>query len=367
MKTVSILTISHRKDDARLFHKIAVSLSHEYQVSIIHNRDKLMASQSQISLIGLKQKSKMGFLYNAFHFLSDNPPDLLICVEPLSLLVGNLLKLTKNVTFIYDCHEYFALAFQDKLKLPFNLSFYCYRFFEKLLAMKTKGIITVNDHLAHELKSINTNTQVCANYPLNHNQDISCQIKKRDLIYIGGLSSTRGLTLILDLFKDLADSSNQLSLLFIGTFLNKDEELYAKNFLKSHHLDNNITFIDFLTQQELKRYLVESKIGLSVLDPDVKRYQYAIPLKLLEYLSFGLPVICNNFKILQPIVVDRKCGLCINYDKTELKKAIMTLLVNSDLYNEMSENAVKSVKAIYNWEIEEVKLLNFMRKCINES
>nr|HPK41665.1 glycosyltransferase [Candidatus Cloacimonadota bacterium] len=113
-------------------------------------------------------------------------------------------------------------------------------------------------------------------------------------------------------------------------------------------------------------FIQKSRIGLSLLDPNTKRYQNALPLKLLEYMKEGVPVIANNFPIVRNVVDNYKSGICIEYSVNEGLDAINKLLNNTELYNTYAQNAKQAIKHDLNWQTEEAKLLAFIDKAINE-
>ena len=82
-------------------------------------------------------------------------------------------------------------------------------------------------------------------------------------------------------------------------------------------------------------------IGISPIKPN-KRYIVSTPTKTIEYLSCGLPVVCNKEILDQKHIIQKSNGgLAVSYDENKFTKAIMYIIDNKDIYQKMSKNGKK--------------------------
>jgi glycosyltransferase involved in cell wall biosynthesis len=83
-----------------------------------------------------------------------------------------------------------------------------------------------------------------------------------------------------------------------------------------------------------------------------------MPIKLFEYMAFGLPVIFSDQGPSARIIKEANCGLLVNTNNIEsVVEAMRALIANKELYFLLSENGKKAVATKYNWEKEKHKLL----------
>jgi glycosyltransferase involved in cell wall biosynthesis len=82
-----------------------------------------------------------------------------------------------------------------------------------------------------------------------------------------------------------------------------------------------------------------------------------MPIKLFEYITFGLPVITSDFGHLKSVTEINQTGLIISpNDKSSICDAMENLLVNNKLYNDLVLNCINEAPK-YHWSIMEKRLL----------
>ncbi|MCB5249605.1 MAG: glycosyltransferase [Candidatus Cloacimonetes bacterium] len=363
---ILIITNSHRPDDSRVYQKIAKSLAKKYQILILYSHIIDVDNENNIEFVNLKSNDKIVFKTKALDIIYDHKPQLIICVEPYTLLIGNIALKKHNIPFIYDCHEFFAEAFADRFKIGKYTLEKIYSITEMFLYKKAAGVITVNDILVEKMRKHNTNTIACANFPDYSVLELEATNKEYDLIYIGGISQAKGLQLMLELVHYAIEQSFTLNLLILGTYLSEKEEQLAYDLVRKLDIKAFVTIKKTVPSNDVYLYIKKAKIGLSLLNPNTKRYQKAIPLKLLEYMKEGLPVVANNFPIVSKVVTENNAGFCVDFDVEMTFNAVKKLLSDEELYLRYSQNAKMTIKEKYNWQNEEKKLLLLVDRVINE-
>ena len=109
------------------------------------------------------------------------------------------------------------------------------------------------------------------------------------LIYAGAHGPMNGLDMVLDAASILAESGAQVRFVLIGDGPQKTDLMAAAS---SRGL-KNVEFLDPLPKKELAKMLARADAGLMLLR-EAAMFSFAVsPNKLFDYLSAGIPVICN--------------------------------------------------------------------------
>jgi glycosyltransferase involved in cell wall biosynthesis len=109
------------------------------------------------------------------------------------------------------------------------------------------------------------------------------------LIYAGAHGPMNGLDMVLDAASILAASDSRVRFVLIGDGPQKTELMGAA----SARGLNNVEFLDPLPKKDLAKMLARADGGLMLLR-EAAMFSFAVsPNKLFDYLSAGIPVICN--------------------------------------------------------------------------
>ena len=362
---VCILTTAHAPDDERIFHKQALSLAQAgYTVALVGCWTDQMDSGpiKKVTLPGftsrwqrLLQGPFLAFLAarreraGVYHF---HDPEL--------LLTGVLLKLCR-ARVIYDVHEDYSLKIQAR-HLPWfikPLAPHLMRAVEWLGARFFDHLITADSHVASLFPP--HKTTVIANYPPLHfvtrDEQLPAATNERfRIVYVGGISLTRGIGQIIAAVDCLADP--QLEFHLAGDV--KDRELLAR--IREHP---QIIYHGQLPWQNVRQVLAQCHVGMLLFQPTA-----ALPhhpgeniIKLWEYLGFGLPVIISDTKKLRALIEQLAVGIAVDpTDPQAIAAAIRTLRDNDTLRQRLAQNGVRAVRQTRNWEQEAVRLIQVYRQ-----
>ena len=105
----------------------------------------------------------------------------------------------------------------------------------------------------------------------------------------------------------------------------------------------------FPNEEDLFRFLCECSVGVLPSSNDRARVM-GTPIKLLDYMSVGLPVVANNINGWSSIIKQEEIGLLTDDDPVDFATAILKLLNDEDLRIKMSYNALDAVRGKYNWD-----------------
>jgi glycosyltransferase involved in cell wall biosynthesis len=79
-------------------------------------------------------------------------------------------------------------------------------------------------------------------------------------------------------------------------------------------------------------------------------------------MSAGLPVIASSFPLWREIIEGNACGICVDpLDEVAIAKAIEYIVENPYKAQHMGENGLKAVQEKYNWDNQELKLLQMYK------
>jgi len=98
---------------------------------------------------------------------------------------------------------------------------------------------------------------------------------------------------------------------------------------------------------DLPRYLCGSDVGLAVFRPDPMK-RYAFPLKVVEYMAAGLPVIGTQDSETERIIRAAECGEVVAYEPAAVAGAMVRLFTDPDGYARLAGNAANA-SARFSW------------------
>lgn len=270
--------------------------------------------------------------------------------DPELIPIGLKLK-KQGKKVIYDIHEDLPRALLSKkwikpfIRKPMSIIFELY---ENFAAKRFDCLMTATPHITKRFLKVNQNTININNYPLLkelENNSVDYKSKKRQVCYVGGLSSIRGSEQLLQAAKLIEGT------LAIAGPLNPKELV---NRILSY---SAIEYKGFLNRKEVKELLGDSVAGIVTFLPEPNHIN-AQPNKMFEYMSAGIPVICSNFPLWRAIIEKHDCGICVDPESPkEIANAINYLLDNPEIAERMGRNGRKAVETEYNWEQEGQKLV----------
>jgi glycosyltransferase involved in cell wall biosynthesis len=121
---------------------------------------------------------------------------------------------------------------------------------------------------------------------------------------------------------------------------------------------NNIYFIGKVRFDILLDYTATADLGLLFIQSINISKRYALPNKIFEYMSVGLPYLSNDLPESVKIINECNCGIIID-DTYPINIAIEInkLSYKRDDIKKLGENGRKCYELKYNWESEINKLL----------
>jgi len=369
MKTC-IISNSHPTNDVRLYYKLAHSLAKLGEVHLICCSG---VSNSAVNPYQetVNSESPLGKLYDLYHAAARYKPDLVICVEPWTMWVGILLKRRFKCALVFDVHEFFADAFAERFPFLLRpLARFSYLWAWRWLESRSDLTIAVNRDI---LRQVVPDAQLARkglylpNYPVKHVWDYTCDVPagladlcnmQFDLIYIGGLTYDRGILKLLKVISLLKPDFPNLKVLVAGTFFDPQVQRLFNSSVNNFNLNKHIYYQDWVPAEKVGLLLKRSRIGLWVFNPKNKRMSRALPLKVMEYLAAGLPVVTTKTPLMSALIEKNGLGACAAYRSVDIATAIKKLLaLKEEDYQKLSRHCLEQAEQRFNWEALEPELL----------
>ncbi len=189
--------------------------------------------------------------------------------------------------------------------------------------------------------------------------------KKYDLIYTGAITELRGAFEMIKAVKKVREEIPDIKALFLGNYYPSSLQERLKTFIDRNDLADQVELGDAVSYKQVARYYQLSKIGMVILQR-VKTFEISMPIKIFEYMAFGLPVVGSDFGHMKEYIEKDDCGIAVPPTDTEaIAKAVVSLLKDNELYSRCSENGKRATREKYRWEFEFEKLMAHYNDALN--
>lgn len=367
---VAHLTSVHPRFDTRIFHKMCKSLvASGYEVALVvaDGKSDELVGDVHIYDVGASMGRRNRILKAPIRVLAKSlelNADLYHLHDPELLPIG--LKLKKaGKCVIFDSHEDFPSQMLNKpyLNQPTRwliaqgLSAY-----ESLACCQMDGVVAATPFIRDKFLQINPNTVDINNYPILGElvTGSGWDVKQHEVCYVGGISEIRGIVEVVDAMAMIC-SSTRLNLAGCCSDVRLEHRL---NELPGWKYVNHLGFVDRVRVREV---LSRSVAGLVTLHP-VINYIDALPVKMFEYMSAGIPVIASDFPLWREIISINDCGLLVDpLNPGAIAEAIDYLITHPEDAERMGMNGRRAVENLYNWTYEGRKLSVFYDSILRAS
>lgn len=275
--------------------------------------------------------------------------DIIHCHDFDTVPVGVLVKaLRHGVKLVYDAHEYYPSSVRTTMP---KIIWRIVKVLHEVLPRKSDIILIVNDHFKRFFKGYKPTVTVI-NAPLSSVAHKARRKEKKPffrVFYYGGLSRNRG---VMNLIVSIVDLPG-VELIIAGKGeLEETIAMLSKKY-------RNLKYLGWITEEEISSLTSSSDLIPILYNPTIINNKWATPNKLFLAMVMGIPVIVCKGTLMEKIIKDERCGISVSYgDVEEIKKTIMVLKDNRDLYYELSRNGKRAFSEKYSWEIMEKRLVS---------
>jgi glycosyltransferase involved in cell wall biosynthesis len=302
-----------------------------------------------------------GFLFYAefnlrlFYYLLKKKANAISAVDLDTLMPCALVATIKNTKLFFDAHEHFTevpeVADRKTVKAVWE-------WIGQTFIHRAHMAYTVGEALAGVLSAqYHQVFGVIKNVPLlqppatfDHNNGQHTKV----LLYQGALNEARGLEACILAMHEIHGA--ELHLAGEGDLSDQLRQMVA-----NENLQDKVKFLGRVEPAELKKITAGAFCGLNLLQPNGLSYYYSLANKFFDYIHAGIPCICADFPEYRNIVARFSCAVLCDAEPGKIAGAVNALLNDRWQYEGLKRHCTEAAK-VFNWQLEEVKLLELYGK-----
>lgn len=370
MKKICHLTCVHKRYDTRIFLHECKSLAvNGFDVSLIvaDGKGDEIKDGVRIYDIGSNQVSRWKRMTKITKMVKEKALELDCEVyhfhDPELMFTGLALH-RKGKKVIADMHEDHPSYIAEAEYIPMRkLVAFLYEKLENYAVKRFAGVISTRQVINDRLTKYNPNIQMITNYP-----NLVTEINRSDekergeavIVFAGAVVDSWRHKLIIQAIENI----DNVKYLLAGPV----SESYL-NGLKALKGWSKVDYLGEVSYSKVCEMYENATMGIAV-------YHYCNNMggkdgnlantKMFEFMNFGLPFICTDFRLWKQIVEqEEKCGICVNpYSLEEITHAIKYMIVHPEERRQMGVNARRAAEKTYNWERQEKLLVDFYNKLV---
>lgn len=294
-------------------------------------------------------------------------PEICVCHEPDSWLVGWLLRIRTKARLAVDLREVYsdrASAFPRPLRRPLAA---CVRTLVRFLSRRSDHVIHVSENRAKYYGLPAKRWTVIHHYPEpgmfreTPARRLEALRGRFVVAHAGPLRPNYAAGQIVAALEIAAQAVPQLACLVIGCsagptagYQGRLEKLITQGVVHLHPM---------VPHREAVALMRGSDAGLALVLPVDATHELATPLKLYEYLMAGLPVIGSSVPEIGEVLAQWSCGVVVNAQQPEeIAGAMVKLATDRELASLLSANARRAAETRLNWDVERPRVIEVFRE-----
>lgn len=309
--------------------------------------DITKSSNAKRSKTNIFISSFYDFFLTLFWTIKNGHNDLFIGVDNLNTLPGVILKklgLVKKV--VYYTIDYFPTRFENELLNS------VYHLIDKICVANSDETWNVSSAMVSARKDKNNmrGEEYSRQYtaPIGVWYDSAprkafADINKKKIIFVGHLLPHMGVDLVVSAMPQILKTIPDARLEIIG---GGQQEGRLKKLAKKLKVEKNIKFWGWIRdRKKLEEIMSDGAIGLATFNTQIldEKVKNADPGKIKDYMLLGMPVIVTGAISNSEQLEKSGAALVIDYDISELTRAVVQLLSSQALLRKYRENALKYV------------------------
>lgn len=177
--------------------------------------------------------------------------------------------------------------------------------------------------------------------------------------FVGVLRKWHNIEMLLEVFRELTRSENNLKLLFVG---DGEERGFYQEYADSLQISDKIIFTGRVPHETVPDYISIFDIAIS---PHVT--YYSSPMKILEYMSMGKCTVAPNMENIKDLIIPGETGILFEpQNKEDLIAKFLTVIQDENLRNKIGAKAKNAVRNNYTWKYNATVLVELFKKLIDE-
>ncbi len=291
----------------------------------------------------------------------------------LSVLASKSTKrLPRDTSVLYDIRSPWINMGVERRDISKNLRKIAY-FFEGESLKRVDGVVFITEELERFYRKYTCFHKPSKVIPSGVDPELFYpQYKKGELIrkkmgfsnsvvigYLGGLHQIRELGFLVEAFRVVRDNSTvDFRLVFVGDGPSRKN---LERLTEKFDLQKKIYFTGHVPHEKAAEWISSFDIGVSHL-PDKLIFEYSFPLKVLEYMACGKPVLASNIRAHKNIVTNGKTGIL--YSPNSVDSFVDGLLLARSLLSSNTAQRCRDYSKKYSWQNISKSLHNFYRELL---
>ena len=182
--------------------------------------------------------------------------------------------------------------------------------------------------------------------------------KKFIVMHHGALTQSRGLQETVKAIKLLNSRYTGIAFFMLGDGKAKDE---LESLIKELNLEKNVFLHKPVPYEDVPKYITSCDLGILPF-PNLNWWRVSSPLKLMEYLAMGKPVIVTDIEAHRAVLNNSPCGIFIkSHEPEEIAKGIEKAYHLKNELREMGKIGRELVIRKYTWDKQAENLINFLK------
>ncbi len=176
------------------------------------------------------------------------------------------------------------------------------------------------------------------------------------LLYIGTLADWQGLDIVIKALPKILEQQS-VRLHIVGRGRSRQRKILSKQ-IRKLGVEGSVTVQPAIPHHEIPALIADSDICVAPLGLNDRNVtQGACPIKVLEYMAAGRPLLASNMPIVRELVREDMDALLFSpNDPDDLARQVLTLLNDFDLSKRLAESAAERVLSKFTWHESQKKL-----------
>lgn len=289
------------------------------------------------------------------------PADIYHFHDPELLPIGVALRVLRRRPVVYDVHEYYRLAWREKVMSPAGkrLVHVLTGMYEDLFAHLVGNVSAVSPRMARHFGLLGCQVATTPNYaprerfPPIQISELEWERRRGFVLHTGTLDESRGSLIIPAIAKEAKALRPELTFLVVRRFFSRIDEHAMCAALASHEASGDadlLTFIPSVLPGDLPQLLRRAMVGLSPVQP-VSQHPLTIATKWTEFMSQSVPIVASDFAVSRHYIRDQGCGTVVAAtDPKAFAQAIVSLYDDLSAARQMGEAGRRLFIAKLAWE-----------------
>ncbi|NUQ58797.1 MAG: glycosyltransferase family 4 protein [Anaerolineales bacterium] len=184
------------------------------------------------------------------------------------------------------------------------------------------------------------------------------------LLYVGTLADWQGLDIVIKALPKILESQ-PVKLHIVGRGRSRQRKALAKQ-IRKLGLEEHVIVQPAVPHHEIPSLIAGADICVAPLALNDRNVtQGACPIKILEYMAAGRPLLASNMPIVRELVREDVDGLLFSpNDPEDLARQAVQLLKNMELSQRLAESAAAHVREKFTWHESQKKLGKVVEKLL---